>query len=208
MTYTTETSQGRDFHINQPATGTTKAVIFCHGYEGNGAALKAQLGSPDPSSYYLVFPNGVVINPTKPQERQFRSENTLGSLAEFGYFAEIIIHLINLGVTDITIAGYSNGARMAYLLMAKFPEYFKGAFCVSNFLVSGVTPINSDAPIRHIHGAVDSTVPPTDIVPNMVKFTANGHNDSETLIINQGHDLADLNTDNLIMNALAIFIGV
>ena len=213
MTYSTQDIQGRTFYINQPASGTKKAVIFCHGYGGNGASVATQLGNPDPSNYYLVFPSGVVIDEAEPLERQWRSGNTIGSVAEIGFFAEIIIHLKSLGVTEITIAGHSNGAIMSYLLMAKHPEYFKGAFCISHFLDAITMPIGSAAPIRHIHGVNDDVIPPFDDVnhdveTNMLKFIEAGHVDFETLILNKGHELQELNANNRIVIELEKFIGV
>ena len=212
MPYTTEVSQGRDFFINQPNVGATKAVMFCHGYGGNGASVAVQLGNPDSTDYYLVFPNGVVTNPAEPNKLHWRSANTLGSLSEVGYFADIALHLTDLGVTEITIAGHSNGASMAALLVALHPTMFNKAFCVSNFLTENTAPLTGDTPMRFVHGLNDTIVPidggQNNIITNMEKFKDAGHIDSETLVLNQGHDLAELNTDNRIINELENFMGV
>lgn len=211
MPYTTEGVQGRTYNINQPSAGTKTAVVFNHGYTGNADYVAGQLGNPDPDNYYLVFPNGVSIDPAEPNKRQWRIAGTLGSLSDIGFFADIYEDLKKLGVTDIYQGGHSNGAMMSYLMAAKHSEYLKGLFCVSGYLHNNISVAPGNIPIRHIHGLTDAVIPfsgvESSVETNMQKMITAGHDDFISTTFNNGHNLEELNQGGRLMAELEDLIA-
>lgn len=211
MPYETENLQGRTFDINQPSGTPTKAVIFCHGYSGNSTAVALQLGNPDPDNYYMVFPNGTMIN-TDPTKRLWNASGGLLALIEAGFIANIIQHLESLNVTEVYIGGHSNGAILSAYLIAKYPELFNGALLVSGYLHNNVIEVKPhDIPIKHIHGVNDDIVPligaEYNIKDHLNKFI-NAGNFVNAELLPADHSLANLNVNNKIIEEIEKLLGV
>lgn len=63
--------------------------------------------------------------------------------------------------SSIFVAGYSNGAMMAYRLAAEISDKIAGIACVTGTMVEdSVTPKNP-VPVMHIHGDADLVIPHT-----------------------------------------------
>lgn len=211
MTYTTNEINGREFDINQPSDTPTKVVIFLHGFGGNKTEVAAKLGNPDPDNYYMVFPNGrkILNDDTK---LKWSAAGGWAGMADAAFLGRILEHLEGLGVTDIYIAGHSNGAVMAAYMVAKYPDYIRGALFISGYLDNNVgTPEGGDIEIRHIHGIKDNLVKLTGanytLEDHLNKFIDAGHFVSAELLP-YGHNLEDLNQNDLIINEIKKLIGV
>jgi len=211
MPYSTENSQGRTFDINQPTGSPTKAFIFCHGYGGNSSAVAGQLGNPDPNDLYMVFPNGTMIS-NDPTKRLWNGSGGVLSLIEAGFFGNIIQHLQAFGVTEIGIGGHSNGAIISAYLAAKYPQYFKAAVLVSNYLHNNIVPVQGNITIRHYHGVNDEIVvvdgSEYNAIDNLKRFIDAGHENSKSQLLNAGHSLADINEDDFVINEIRKVMGL
>lgn len=213
MPFNTESVDNRTFDINQPSVSPEKAFIFFHGYGGNSTYVAEQLGNPDPDNYYLVFPDGSPI-PNEPDlnKRMWNGSGGVLSLIEAGFFGQIIAHLQGLGVTEIYIGGHSNGAIMASYLVATYPDYFSGAVLVSGYLHNNITNVaGGDMPIKHIHGINDLIVPVVgqnyNVADHLKKFMDAG-NFVKGELLPTDHNLANLNGDNFIINAIEEIMGL
>lgn len=213
MPYSTENIGTRTFNINNPQGTPTKAFIFNHGITGNATYVAQQLNNPDPANYYLVFPDGSPI-PNEPDlnKRMWNSSGGILSLIEAGFFGQIINHLNGLGVTEIYIGGHSNGAIMASYLVATYPDYFSGAVFVSGYLHNNITNVaGGDIPIRHIHGINDLIVPAVgqnyNVADHLKKFM-NAGNFVKGELLPTDHSLANLNSDNFIIDTIEEIMGL
>ncbi len=169
----------RSFIVYKPSSATTSQapplMIVLHGGLGNGAAMERTSGMDnvaDKEGFIVVYPNGT--GPRYAMRRQVKNRRTWNAGSCCGpavrFNVDDVAFISNLidkmqreyGIDPrrVYVAGFSNGAMLAYRLACEIPEKITAIIAVSGTLaVDSCSDKANQVAVLHIHGEMDDNVP-------------------------------------------------
>jgi polyhydroxybutyrate depolymerase len=165
-------STKRYFRITLPSTYQKNIpipmVIVLHDYSTNvdQTGLYTQMDQmAEDAGFITVYPEATI------NEQGYyiwnagnKYEEWTKNAKDVEFIQSLIGYLVdnyNINESKIFVAGYSNGAMMAYKLALELSDKIAGVACVSGPMVEESVVPKNPVPIMHIHGDADMIVPHT-----------------------------------------------
>ncbi|WP_457573335.1 extracellular catalytic domain type 1 short-chain-length polyhydroxyalkanoate depolymerase [Desulfolithobacter sp.] len=169
----------RSFIVYKPASANSAQapplMIVLHGGLGNAAAMERTSGMDsvaDREGFIVVYPNGT--GPRYAMRKQVKNRRTWNAgsccgpavrfnVDDVAFIATLIDKMQSQYGIDprrVYVAGFSNGAMLAYRLACEIPEKITAIIAVSGTLaVDSCSDRANQVAVLHIHGEMDDNVP-------------------------------------------------
>lgn len=163
----------RSYELYEPTHSSDEPLplmIVLHGGLGNAESIRKTTrmdAVADRGPFFVVYPNGIGGRGRMKNRRTWNAGRCCGKgpRAEVDHVAFIERMIIDLAQSHridesrVYVAGFSNGAMMAYRLACELPARIAAIIPVSGTLSVDSCDRGKDVAVFHIHGMADSNVP-------------------------------------------------
>ncbi|WP_456385400.1 extracellular catalytic domain type 1 short-chain-length polyhydroxyalkanoate depolymerase [Desulfolithobacter sp.] len=171
--------QDRSFIVYRPvsalASQSPPLMIVLHGGLGNAEAMERTTGMnkvADREGFIVVYPNGTA--PRYAMRRKVKNMRTWNAgsccgpavrfnVDDVAFISNLIERMqseYGIDPRRVYVAGFSNGAMLAYRLACEIPEKIAAIIAVSGTLaVDRCSDSANQVAVLHIHGEMDDNVP-------------------------------------------------
>lgn len=164
--------------VIEPSSGqATGTLVFFHGYGANGQEMADYVGGNirhQLPHVKLRFPDGLLPTPYHPQQRSWfniqdmlddkehrgipfdgniAAPRALGAMPDIHAYIDRILEEDGIEASQLIIAGFSQGAQIAFYSGLQRHEEVGGVFSISGPAIDQVQGINSNPPIMLLAGA-------------------------------------------------------
>lgn len=164
----------RSYIVYKPASargGDLPLMIVLHGGMGNARFIERKTGFnrvADRGGFIVAYPNGTLIaGGMRGDRRTWNAGNCCGVAAredvnDVAFIAKMIRDIASrypVNLRRVYVAGFSNGAMLAYRLACQIPERIAAIISVSGALVINNCEVGRNVAVLAIHGTADDHVP-------------------------------------------------
>jgi polyhydroxybutyrate depolymerase len=160
----------RKFYVYTPADlpqTNRPLVIALHGGGTNGKSMErySELDTKaDAGKFIVVYPDGTgrlarLLTWNAGSCCGYAKRKNIDDVMFIKQMIEFLIDKYKIDRARVYVTGISNGAMMAYRLVAEIPEYIAAVAAVSGTLEVPAKEVKSPMPILHFHGTEDKYVP-------------------------------------------------
>lgn len=159
-------------------------IIGLHGLAGNGAQHKMDTGLGDITNASVICPNAPTLNDAG--KRQWRVDILDDAYWLMGLIQYMITHH-GIDPAKVHVNGQSNGGAMAYALADIYPSIVQSVTVSATYFPLATS--NITAPVVHIHGMVDDTLPIAGVEANTFPKIRASTNLLPVLVDGAGHSI-------------------
>ena len=151
-----------------PGPGLLPLVVFLHGAGGTGALGREQTGLgklADEEGFLVAFPDGTGARPDRLTWNAwyccgYALEHQVDDVGALDALLDLLERTFPVDPRRIYLAGFSNGAMMAYRYALERPGRVAALGVVAGALRGGGRKAREALPVCIIHGTKDGVVPP------------------------------------------------